>query len=55
MPEEFLRSVNIIRDEAEYWKSLVPVDLPGIGGRRLSCDAIGAIQSQAVVRNTHII
>lgn len=39
-----------MRVGAEDGKSLVPVDLAGVGWRRLRCDAIGPVQSQALGR-----
>jgi len=43
--------MNTMRVGAEDGKSLVPVDLAGVGWRRLRCDAIGLAWSQAVGRD----
>lgn len=40
--------MNTMRVGAEDGKSLVPVDLAGVGWLRLRCDATGLVQSQAV-------
>ncbi|MNN80365.1 hypothetical protein D3C81_1970920 [compost metagenome] len=40
--------MNTMRVGAEDGKSLVPVDLAGVGWRRLRCDAIDPAQAQAV-------
>jgi len=42
--------MNTMRVGAEDGKSLVPVDLPGVGWLRLRCDASGSVQSQALGR-----
>lgn len=38
--------MNTMRVGAEDGKSLVPVDLAGVGWRRLRCDAIGPLRSR---------
>ena len=47
--------MNTMRVGAEDGKSLVPVDLAGVGWRRLRCDAIGPVQSQALGRGGGIL
>lgn len=42
--------MNTMRVGAEDGKSLVPVDVVGVGWRRLRCDATGPVQSQALGR-----
>ena len=42
--------MNTMRVGVEDGKSLVPVDLAGVGWRRLQCDAIDPAQSQALGR-----
>lgn len=47
--------MNTMRVGAEDGKSLVPVDLAGVGWRRLRCDATGPVQSQALGRGGGIL
>lgn len=47
--------MNTMRVGAEDGKSLVPVDLAGVGWRRLRCDAISPEQSQPVGQSAHIL
>lgn len=46
--------MNTMRVGAEDGKSLVPVDLAGVGWRRLRCDATGPVQLPTVGRGASL-